>query len=101
MDVKPSARRTNGAVGRTVNRRGARRRFEDRDAADAWADRLSRDGERRVWVRDANPDDATGADGYLVGRRPARGDLVRVERRTPTEPVDAPDESGLDAYADE
>jgi hypothetical protein len=100
VDVKPSARRTNGAVGRAVNRRGGRRAFDDRETADEWADRLSRDGDRRVWVRDANPADATGADGYLVGRRPARGDLVSVERRPPAEPADAPDQSGLGTYAD-
>lgn len=68
VDVKPSARRTNGAVGSVVNRRGARRRFEAREDAEAWAKGLSVAGRRRVWVRAANPNDQTGADAYLVGR---------------------------------
>jgi hypothetical protein len=68
VDVKPSARRTNGAVGSVVNRRGARRRFEAREDAEAWATGLSVAGGRRVWVRAANPNDRTGADAYLVGR---------------------------------
>lgn len=79
VDVKPSARRTNGAVGRTVNRRGGRRTFGSRAEADEWAADLSEAGARRVWVRDANPDDSTGADGYLVGRRPSRGRVVDVD----------------------
>jgi hypothetical protein len=69
LDVKLSARRTNGAVGAAVNRGGPRRRFPARADAEAWARGLSADGDRRVWVRTANPDDGTGADGYLIGRR--------------------------------
>jgi hypothetical protein len=68
VDVKSSARRTNGAVGSVVNRRGARRRFEAREDAEAWAKGLAVAGGRTVWVRAANPDDRTGADAYLVGR---------------------------------
>jgi hypothetical protein len=68
VDVKPSARRTNGAVGSVVNRRGARRRFEAREDAEAWAKGLAVAGRRQVWIRAANPDDRTGADAYLVGR---------------------------------
>ena len=83
VDVKPSARRSNGAVGRTLHREGRRRAFDSRADADEWADALSEEGERRVWVRDANPDDSTGADGYLVGRRPPRGGVVRVEAEKP------------------
>ena len=78
VDVKPSARRSNGAVGRALHREGRRRAFDSRADADDWAAALSEEGERRVWVRDANPDDSTGADGYLVGRRPPRGGVVRV-----------------------
>jgi hypothetical protein len=69
LDVKGSARRTNGAVGAAVNRGGPRRRFPARADAEAWARGLSVDGDCRVWVRAANPDDGTGADGYLIGRR--------------------------------
>ncbi|MFB6305169.1 MAG: hypothetical protein ABEH47_08375 [Haloferacaceae archaeon] len=72
VDIKPSARRTNGAVGATVNRRGTRRRFEAREDAEAWARGLSERGDRRVWIRTANPDDRTGADAYLIGRRRRR-----------------------------
>jgi hypothetical protein len=68
VDVKPSARRTNGAVGVAVCRDGARRRFADRPAADAWAADLSKRGEGRVWIRVADPDDQSAADAYLVGR---------------------------------
>ncbi|ESS07680.1 MAG: hypothetical protein A07HB70_00221 [uncultured archaeon A07HB70] len=68
VDVKPSARRTNGAVGLMVNRRGTRRRFEAREDAEAWAKGLAVAGGRSVWVRAANPNDRTGADAYLVGR---------------------------------
>lgn len=73
VDIKPSARRANGAVGGTVNRRGCRRRFEAREDAESWAAGLTQQGERRVWIRRANPDDGTGADAYLVSRRPRRG----------------------------
>lgn len=116
VDVKPSARRSNGAVGRALHREGRRRTFDSRPEADEWADALSEEGERRVWVRDANPDDGTGADGYLVGRRPPRGGVVRVEgpdggsqseserrgtggggRVAPA----AADQSALDAHADD
>ncbi len=106
VDVKPSARRTNGAVGRALQRRGGRRAFDSRAEADEWAAALSEEGERRVWVRDANPDDATGADGYLVGRRPSRGQVVRVEGAeghgdggAGVAPA-ASDQSALDAHAD-
>jgi hypothetical protein len=77
VDIKPSARRTNGSVGSVVNRRGHRRRFEAREDAEAWATGLSERGDRKVWVRAANPDDRTGADAYLVGRyREPRNDPV-------------------------
>lgn len=66
--VKPSARRTNGAAGRYVHAEGPRRRFESRAAAEEWAAALTEEGERRVWVRDANPNDAAPVDGYLIGR---------------------------------
>jgi hypothetical protein len=70
--IKSSARRTNGAVGELVNRQGSRRRFDSRADAEAWAAGLTAQGERRVWIRAANPDDGTDADGYLIGRHPPR-----------------------------
>jgi len=65
VDIKPSARRASAGVGRYVRDSGGRRTFDDRSAADTWAAQLSADG-GNVWVRDANPDDGTGADGYLM-----------------------------------
>lgn len=67
VEIKPSARRTNAAVGRTVNREGARHDFPDREAAEDWAATLSED-DPVVWIRTANPGDDT-VDGYLMGRR--------------------------------
>jgi hypothetical protein len=63
--VKPSARRTNGTVGRLVYERGPRERFDSRAFAEEWARALSRGG-GRVWIRDANPNDDAAVDGYLV-----------------------------------
>lgn len=68
VDVKRSARRTNGAVGAAVCRDGTRWRFDDRSAADAWAADLSTEGEGHVWIQSANPDDQSAADAYLVSR---------------------------------
>ena len=68
VEVKPSARRTNGAVGKAVNSRGARREFDDREAAEGWADDLAADGNSTVWIRDANPNDESDVDAYLMGR---------------------------------
>lgn len=89
--VKPSARRTNAAVGHAVNAEGARREFPDRDAAEAWARELSAD-EPTVWIRTANPaDDAV--DGYLMGRtRPRRRSSVDGDGG------DAGRQSAVDAY---
>lgn len=67
VEVKPSARRTNAAVGRTVNREGPRHAFDDRAAAERWAETLS-EGGPLVWIRTANPGD-DAVDGYLMGRR--------------------------------
>ncbi len=68
VEVKPSARKANGAVGRLVNRQGARRAFADRSAAEAWAEGLS-EGSRPVWIRTAHPRDQSDVDAYLVSRR--------------------------------
>ena len=67
VSIKPSARRTNGAVGQYVHAQGAHAVFPDRAAADRWAAQLAGEGDRGVWVRDANPRDSD-ADGYLMGR---------------------------------
>ncbi|KAB1192306.1 hypothetical protein GJR96_02140 [Haloferax sp. MBLA0076] len=69
VDIKPSARRTNGAVGTLVNRRGARHVFSSRDDAEMWASGLSSRGSVAVWIRSADPRDESDVDAYLVGRR--------------------------------
>ncbi|MFB6091019.1 MAG: hypothetical protein ABEJ97_08175 [Halobellus sp.] len=69
VDVKPSARRTNGAVGRLIQQSGSRHRFDGRADAEAWAAGLTAQGESTVWIRTANPDDRSDADAYLIGRR--------------------------------
>lgn len=63
--VKPSARRTNATVGRLVYERGSRERFDSRALAEEWARALSRGG-GQVWIRDANPNDESPVDGYLI-----------------------------------
>lgn len=70
VDVKRSARRTNGAVGAAVCRDGARWRFGSRADAERWATTLSKRGTSRVWIRTADPADDSLADAYLVGRYP-------------------------------
>ncbi|WP_225316342.1 hypothetical protein [Haloferax sp. CBA1149] len=69
VDIKPSARRTNGAVGTLVNRRGRRHVFSSRDDAEMWASGLSSRGGVSVWIRRADPRDESDVDAYLVGRR--------------------------------
>jgi len=92
--VKPSARRTNGAVGRLVNREGPHHAFPGRPAAESWARELSERGDRHVWVRAANPDDASDADAYLVGR------YGRHELDGPREAADVEATEGLGTFAD-
>lgn len=73
--IKPSARRTNGAVGELVLERGSALWFASRTEADDWARDLTADGESTVWVQDAPPHDETVNDGYLMGRhRPRSGE---------------------------
>lgn len=69
VEVKPSARKANGAVGGLVNRDGIRHAFESRAAAEAWASGLSESGRRPVWIRSAHPTDRSDVDGYLVSRQ--------------------------------
>ena len=66
VEVKPSARKSNAAVGRWVNRHGPTRRFESRSFAREWARECSGPG-AFVWIQDAVPWDESGVDGYLVG----------------------------------
>jgi hypothetical protein len=101
VDIKPSARRTNGAVGTLVCRDGARRRFETRDDAESWAGDLSERGGRRVWIRRADPDDGSGADAYLVSRRAAEFDLDGAydKRRRRLRGGDRAEQAGLATYA--
>lgn len=98
VDVKRSARRTNGAVGVAVCRDGARRRFADRAAADAWAAALSKRGDGHVWIRVADPDDQSAADGYLVGRytQPTLDGAYDKRRRRLHAP--SVEQTGLGAY---
>lgn len=93
VDVKPSARRTNGAVGRLVYRRGTRHTFPGRAAAESWARDLSTRGDRHVWVRTANPDDRSDADAYLVGR------FGRHELDGAREAADVRPDAGLASFA--
>jgi len=74
VEIKPSARKRNGDVGRAVNREGTTRRFESRRAAEAWADELTGGGRDHVWIKAAHPADQSTVDAYLVSRN-ARGKL--------------------------
>ncbi|WP_224332620.1 hypothetical protein [Haloprofundus halobius] len=99
VEVKPSARRTNGAVGEAVVRRGSRRRFGTRDAAEFWAASLSERGERRVWIRLADPRDGSDTDGYLVGRHGPRAlDGAYDKRRRRLRGGDGGEQSGFDRF---
>jgi hypothetical protein len=98
VDVKPSARRTNGAVGVAVCRNGTRREFDDRAAADAWATELSTRGDGHVWIRAADPADRSAVDAYLVGRYPRPrldGAYDKRRRRLRTPSVE---QAGLGEY---
>ncbi len=74
VDIKPSARKRNGKVGRAVNREGSLREFESRQAAETWANKLSGGGRDHVWIKAAHPQDHSAVDGYLVSRN-TRGQL--------------------------
>lgn len=93
VEIKPSARRTNAAVGRTVNRGGTRHEFPDRDAAEEWAAALS-DADPVVWVRTANPGDDS-VDAYLMGRRRPPTDAGGDGDEDTTPPGR---QAGVDAY---
>lgn len=98
VDVKRSARRTNAAVGTAVCQNGRQWTFDSRADADAWAAELTKRGRTTVWIRDADPDDRSDADGYLVGRsRPSRLDGAYDKRRRRLNPPGF-DQSGLERY---
>lgn len=71
VEIKSSARRANGVVGRVVNSRGVHHRFDSREQAETWAAGLTSQGTRPVWIRRANPNDPAPVDAYLMSRRPA------------------------------
>jgi len=63
--VKPSARKSNGAVGRWVNRNGPTRRFPSKAHAREWARDCAGPG-AFVWIQDAVP--GRQRDGRLPRR---------------------------------
>lgn len=67
VSVKPSARKTNAAIGTWISQRGPVRRFASKRDARQWARDCS-EADSPVWIQDAVPWDGTDADGYLVGR---------------------------------
>jgi len=77
VEIKPSARKRNPAVGRTINTEGATHEFESRRAAEAWADDLTGGGRDYVWIKSAHPADQSAVDAYLVSRN-TRGKLERA-----------------------
>ncbi|MFW6320302.1 MAG: hypothetical protein ACOC0Z_00495 [Halohasta sp.] len=97
VEIKPSARKRNGDVGRAVNREGTTRRFESRERAEAWADELTGGGRDHVWIKAAHPDDRSAVDGYLVSRN-TRGELERAydKRRRRLRGGDRSSQRGLD-----
>lgn len=68
VDIKPSARRTNGSVGEIIRDQGSRHQFNNRADAEEWAAELAACGSATVWIRTANPSDTSDIDAYLLGR---------------------------------
>lgn len=79
VEVKPSARRINGAAGEHVNRHGPVRRFDSKADARAWAAAISAE-DAAVRIQDAAPNDPSSVDGYLVA------DPLRRRHGTPKRP---------------
>ena len=77
VEIKPSARKRNPEVGRTINTEGATHRFADRDAAEGWAEALTGGGRDHVWIQSAHPQANSAEDAYLVSRN-SRGELERA-----------------------
>jgi hypothetical protein len=97
VEIKPSARKRNGDVGRAVNREGTTHRFESRGAAEQWADQLTGGGRDHVWIKAAHPQDRSTVDAYLVSRN-ARGKLEAAfdKRRRRLRGGDRSQQQGLD-----
>ncbi|ERG96334.1 MAG: hypothetical protein J07HQW2_02811 [Haloquadratum walsbyi J07HQW2] len=68
VDIKSSARRTNGSVGEIIRDQGSRHQFDSREDAEEWAAELATRGSATVWIRRANPSDSSDIDAYLLGR---------------------------------
>ena len=84
--IKPTARKASAAAGEHVRDVGSTREFDSRAAAEAWV-REETDG--AVWVRDANPNDGSEADGYLMSWR---------HEPDPTPPDLPGEQDGLEQY---
>jgi len=96
VEIKPSARKRNPEVGRTINTEGATHRFADRDAAEGWAKELTGGGRDHVWIQSAHPQDSSAVDAYLVSRN-TRGELERAfdKRRRRLRGGDSSQQQGL------
>lgn len=77
VEIKPSARKRNPEVGRTINTQGTTHQFEDRSAAELWAAELTDGSRDHVWIQSAHPEDRSAVDAYLVSRN-TRGELERA-----------------------
>ncbi|RJX49090.1 hypothetical protein [Halonotius pteroides] len=96
VEIKPSARKRNPEVGRTINTEGSTHRFADRAAAEGWAEELTGGGRDHVWIQSAHPQDTSPADAYLVSRN-TRGELERAfdKRRRRLRGGDSSHQQGL------
>ena len=96
VEIKPSARKRNPEVGRTINTDGSTHRFEDRAAAEGWAEELTGGGRDHVWIQSAHPQDNSAVDAYLVSRN-TRGELERAfdKRRRRLRGGDSSQQQGL------
>ncbi|MFC7043563.1 hypothetical protein DM826_03560 [Halonotius aquaticus] len=96
VEIKPSARKRNPEVGRTINTEGSTHRFADRDAAEGWAEELTGGGRDHVWIQSAHPQDNSAVDAYLVSRN-TRGELERAfdKRRRRLRGGDSSQQQGL------
>ena len=96
VEIKPSARKRNPEVGRTINTAGSTHRFADRAAAEGWAEALTDGGRDHVWIQSAHPQDNSAVDAYLVSQN-TRGELERAfdKRRRRLRGGDGSQQQGL------
>ncbi len=96
VEIKPSARKRNPAVGQTVNTEGTTHQFASRRAAEGWADDLTKGSRDNVWIQAAHPRDNSTIDAYLVSRN-TRGTLERAfdKRRRRLRGGDQSEQGGL------